>query len=139
MKGIPTVLVVDDNSNDAQLIARAFQKSANCTLHAVTSSVEAVKYLQNQPPYNDLHKYPRPDLVTLDSKMPDSGKWDVLLWIRQQPELRHLPVVILCGSVVPADEHLAMDLGANAYHTKPQNFDDFIQVVAGIAHRWFHR
>jgi CheY-like chemotaxis protein len=136
MKHTPSVLVVDDNSTDALLIARAFEKSLSCSLNAVTSSIEALKYLQHEDPYSDPVSHPTPDLVTLDSKMPQSGKWDVLLWIRQQPELKNLPVVILCGSADPADEKLALDLGANAYHIKPQDFDEFLGVIDGIAQRW---
>jgi CheY-like chemotaxis protein len=136
MKDTPTVLVVDDNSTDALLIARAFSESLSCTLSAVTSSIEALKYLQHENPYSDPLDYPTPDLVTLDSKMPQSGKWDVLLWIRQQPELKTLPVVILCGSADPTDEKLALDLGANAYHLKPQDFDEFLSVIDRIAQRW---
>src|SRR6478672_6938074 len=115
-------------------IARAFRKASTCTIDAVTGSVEALKYLQGHAPYNE--KCPCPHLVTLDSKMPQSGKWDVLLWMRQQPEFKEVPVVILCGSSDPADEKLALDLGANAYHVKPQNYDDFIAIIDRIASRW---
>ena len=137
MNQTPTILIVDDDATDAELIARAFRKSnTDCSTHAVTSSVQALKYLQGQPPYSDSTKFAFPALVTLDSKMPDSGKWDVLVWIREQRDLRELPVVILCGSADPADEHLARDLGANAYYTKPQDFDEFTGTIQKIAQRW---
>ncbi len=140
MKKKSAILIVDDDPNDGEIITRAFRKSTSeCVPYAVTSSVEALIYLQGQPPYSDPGEFPFPGLVTLDSKMPDSGKWDVLVWIRQEPELRKLPVVILCGSADAADEQLAKDLGANAYYIKPQDFDDFTRTIEQIAKRWLRQ
>jgi CheY-like chemotaxis protein len=137
MNAKPVVLVVDDDAHDAALITRAFRQSGlDHTVHVVTNAVDALKYLQGDGPYNDRLKFPPPDLVTLDSRIPESGDWEVLLWVRQQPELGKLPVVIFCGSGSPADEKLALDLGANAYHLKPQDFDEFVQTVGRIGRKW---
>src|SRR5882672_742801 len=64
------------------------------------------------------------------------GDWEVLRWSRLQPEFRALPVVIFSGSANPDDEKKAPELGANAYHIKPQNLDEFIQVIGRIAKFW---
>src|SRR4051812_38368308 len=101
----PVILVVDDDSHDAALITRAFRQSGfGHSVQVVTNAIDALKYLRGDDPYGDRFKFPPPNLVTLDSRMPESGDWEVLIWIRQQPELGKLPVVIFCGSGSPADE-----------------------------------
>jgi len=133
----PVILVVDDDSRDALLITRAFRESGfPHIVHVVTSAVDALKYLCGDEPYGDRLKFPTPDLVTLDSRMPESGDWEVLVWVRQQSELRKLPVVIFCGSGRASDEKLALDLGANAYHLKPHDFDEFVRTVGRIGRKW---
>jgi CheY-like chemotaxis protein len=107
------ILMVDDSSDDLFLLKRAFLKlELEHLIEVVTDGDAAVEYLQNP---NNI----RPRLVLLDLKLPKRSGLEVLAWIRQNSELKHLPVVILSSSTEPNDLQRAYDLGANGYLEKP--------------------
>src|SRR5690349_490041 len=94
-----TVLVVEDDSNDVLLLQRSMRKAqwAN-PIQVVDHGDAAVAYLAGQPPYEDRDRHPLPGLILLDLKLPRRGGLEVLAWLRAQPELKGLPVIVLTSS-----------------------------------------
>ena len=115
-----TILLVDDSDNDLILMRRAFQK-AKCQnpLQAVRSGEQAIAYLKGEGPYSDRNKFPLPAVMLLDLNMPRGGGFDVLAWVRAQPVLRRLSIIILTASNRSEDVNRAFDLGATSFLVKP--------------------
>src|SRR5438876_10632795 len=110
------ILIIDDDSAEAELMARAFRKSGfSNPMHAVTGGDEAKKYLRGEGQYLDRKRFPFPRLVLLDHRMPGTTGWEVLQWLRKDPQFMQLFVVIFSGSHNPEDERRALELGANAF------------------------
>src|SRR5690242_2639548 len=107
------ILLVDDNQDDIMLIQRAFERAGltHRIIH-VSSGGEAIAYLQGEAPYRDRFTCPLPDMMLLDIKMPATDGFDVLRWVRRQPELSRLCVVMLTSSDQIRDVNLAYQLGA---------------------------
>src|ERR1051325_1882252 len=131
-----TVLVVEDSSDDAALIRVAFRKAGfNHLLQTVSSSADAFRYLKGEGQYSDRRIFPIPAFVLLDHAMPCDGL-EVLQWIRERPQFSSLPVIIFTGSQNPEHETAVMQAGANAYHLKPQGFEDFVKTIRKIGETW---
>ena len=124
------ILVAEDDDNDICLIKRAFQKAQfENPLNVVKDGDQAVAYLQGSGPYIDRERHPPPALVLLDLKMPRKNGFEVLAWIREQPEFNHLPVVMLTSSQESSDIGRAYALGANSYLVKPANFANLVEMM----------
>jgi CheY-like chemotaxis protein len=124
------VLLVEDDPGDVLLIREAFEdnKVAN-RLHVVADGVEALEFMRQQGQYADA---PRPDLVLLDLNLPRKDGREVLAEVKRDDGLRTIPVVVLTTSQAEEDVLRSYDLHANAYVTKPVDFDRFIGVVRQI-------
>ena len=132
------ILLADDNSDDVELIRRAFSKiGLGSAFHAVCGINETIKYLRGDDPYQDRGRFPFPRLVLLDFKMRVDG-WEILQWIRQRPEFRRLPVIVFSGSNYPDDINRAYDLGANSYLVKPSKPEDLSEAVSHIGDFWLN-
>ncbi|MBI3877423.1 MAG: response regulator [Verrucomicrobia bacterium] len=132
------ILLVEDNSNDVMLLQRAFTKVGLATaLHVASDGEEAVAYLSGTGAFADRAQHPLPTVMFLDLKLPKKSGHEVLEWLRAQPALRRLPVVVLSTSQQPADINLAYDLGANSYVVKPVHFDDLVDIVRALDIYWF--
>jgi CheY-like chemotaxis protein len=130
MAGDATILLVDDDSTDVFLLRRAFQRAGMANrLEVVTDGEQAMAYLAGQGVYADRERHPVPSLVLLDIKLPRKSGLEVLTWLRQQPRLRSLPVVMLTSSAQAADIGLAYDAGATVYHVKPSGLDELVELV----------
>ena len=131
------ILLVEDDPNDIILIRRAFEK-ANITnpLQVVEDGEEAISYLTGKDRYGDRVKYPLPMLLLLDLKLPRKSGHEVLEWLRQQPMLKRLPVVVLTSSQQSTDINMAYDLGANSYMVKPVTFDTLVEMVKTLNFYW---
>ena len=128
--------MVEDSGNDAALIRVAFRKAGfEERFQTVGRPGEALRYLKGEGEYADRAKFPFPDLILLDHKMPGDG-WEVIEWVRAQPKLELLPVVVFSGSDDPNHQKKALELGANAYHVKPQSFERFTATVKRICEFW---
>lgn len=132
-----TILLVEDDPNDVFLIQRAFRRInlAN-PIQVVQDGEAAVLYLSGQDPYVDRDRYPFPILVLLDLKLPRRSGLEVLEWLRQQPKLKRLPVVVLTSSRENSDLNRAYDLGANSYLVKPVAFDGLLEMVRSLNQYW---
>ena len=115
-----TILIVDDNEDDVYALRRALKKANVTNPHKlVTNGKAAIDYLSGAGPYSDRHQFPLPFVVFLDLKTPYRDGFEVLTWIREQPTLRDLAVVILTGSVEEKDQKRASLLGARLFLLKP--------------------
>lgn len=129
------ILMAEDNLDDVELTREALHDSKLAiNLIHVNDGVEALAYLRRQPPFTDAVT---PDLFLLDLNMPRKDGREVLNELRKDPELRHLPVVILTTSGAKEDVSAAYELNANCYIQKPVDFDQFIKVVKSIENFWF--
>src|SRR5579864_3774700 len=130
-------LLVEDDEDQVNLVRRAFRK-ANIVnpLQVVRSGQEAMVYLEGAGPYSNRDEFPLPKLVLLDLKMPGIDGFDVLRWIRRQPGLSSLRVVVLTASNETRDVNLAYELGANSFLVKPVDFGDFVQLTQALQGYW---
>src|SRR5690349_19090766 len=124
------VLLVEDDPGDV-LIAREAMAAGQLptTLDVVTDGVEAIKYLRRQNGFADA---PRPDLILLDLNLPLMSGHEVLAEVKNDPELRRIPVVVLTTSQAHEDIIKSYDLHASVHVSKPVDFDDFAGVVKQI-------
>ncbi|HEV2208873.1 MAG TPA: response regulator [Verrucomicrobiae bacterium] len=125
-----TILLVEDDRNDAMFMKMAFE-SAGVTgnLQEVRDGKEALEYLKGEGQFADRETHPLPYLLLLDLKLPHVMGMDVLKWVRQQPELNGVVVLVLTSSSNPAEIDTAYRLGANAFLVKPSSFQE-LQVMA---------
>ena len=132
------ILLVEDDYNDVLLIQRAFRKAKiKPSMSTVSDGDETILYLQGKGKYADRSQYPMPLLILLDLKLPRRSGLEVLAWIRQQPYLRRLLVIVLTSSQEDSDLTQAYDLGANSYLVKPIDFQEFVHLVELIDDYWF--
>src|SRR5882672_12718086 len=131
------ILFADDDENDRLLMRRAL-KRAGVSVEArdVHDGEEVIRYLQAEGPYADREKFPFPDLLVLDLKMPRVNGHEVLEWLQQHPECRTLPVVMVSGSGLDEDVVEAHRRGVRAYFVKPGDFDKLQSLVLTIAEHW---
>src|SRR3954464_13778924 len=129
------ILLVEDSPDDADLTIDALRdgRVKNHISH-VEDGVEAMAFLRREGKYADA---PRPDLILLDLNMPRKNGREVLAEIKQDPDLRRIPVVIMTSSDDEKDILAAYNLYVNCYVTKPVDLDQFIGVVKSIEHFWF--
>ena len=124
------VLLVEDDPGDTLMIREAFEHNkVRNTLTAVTDGVEAMRLLRREGEYAEA---PRPDLILLDLNLPRKDGREVLAEIKGDPQLCTIPVVVLTTSQAEEDVLRSYQLHANAYVTKPVDFDRFIEVVRQI-------
>ncbi|HEY0538584.1 MAG TPA: response regulator [Actinoallomurus sp.] len=124
------VLLVEDDPGDVLLTKEAFaDNKVKNNLNIVSDGEEAVAYLRRQEPFAEAS---RPDLVLLDLNLPRKDGREVLKDIKADPDLRSIPVVVLTTSEADEDILHSYDLHANAYVTKPVDFDAFIRIVRQI-------
>jgi CheY-like chemotaxis protein len=125
-----SVLLVEDDPGDVVLIREAFEHNkVHNALNVVSDGVEALEFLRNEGTHADA---PRPDLILLDLNLPRMDGREVLAQIKGDAELRTIPVVVLTTSAAEEDILRSYDLHANAYVTKPVDFERFIEVVRQI-------
>lgn len=134
-----TILLAEDDSDQVLLIRRALRK-ANLMqpLQVVSNGEAAISYLCGEGEYADRERYPLPILVLLDLKMPRKSGFEVLEWLKQQTELRRLPVIVLTTSKERTDVHKAYDLGVNSYLVKPVAFSDLTAMIKLLDAYWLN-
>ncbi|HYV43496.1 MAG TPA: response regulator [Myxococcaceae bacterium] len=129
------ILMVEDSPSDVLITREALRgyKLIN-EMHVVEDGEEAMTFLRQQGKYA---KAPRPDLVLLDWNLPRKSGKEVLEEVKSDEQLKLIPVVILTSSKAEVDILRAYGLHANAYITKPVNFDSFVEMVGSIGTFWF--
>lgn len=128
------ILLVEDSLADVRLTQEAFRDAKVLNhMSVVTDGEEATQFLRREGPHADA---PRPDLILLDLNLPRKDGREVLKEIKDDPNLRRIPVVVLTTSRAEEDVLRAYNLHANCYITKPVDFTQFISVVRSIEGFW---
>ena len=124
------VLLVDDSPGDVRLTQEVFRDAdSRVNLHIACDGVEAIEFLRRKGKHVGA---PRPDLILLDLNLPKMDGREVLQELKADANLRSIPVVVLTTSEAEEDVVRSYSLHANAYVTKPVDFDRFIEVVRQI-------
>jgi two-component system response regulator len=130
------ILLVEDNSDDAELAMRAFAtSSAKHSLILARDGVEALDYLLGTGPHAEDPPAP-PDVILLDLKLPRVDGLEVLRRLRAEERTKHLPVVVLTSSEREQDIVSSYDLGANSYVRKPVDFSRFAEAARQLEAYW---
>jgi len=138
MRDNALVLLVEDRPDDVFLMLRAFEKAGiKNPVRVVTDGEEAIRYLSGEAKYSDREVFPLPELVLLDLKLPKVDGFEVLRWIRSQPSLMGLRVVVLTSSSDIRDVNNAYAIGANSFLVKPMDFDRYVELSSFISDNWF--
>ncbi len=129
------ILLVEDNPGDVRLTREALKDmKMNNELFVVADGVEALSFLRQESPYEDM---PRPDIILLDLNLPRKDGREVLADIKADDRLKRIPVVVLTTSDDDRDVMTSYDLHANCYITKPVDIRRFIEIVKNIENFWF--
>jgi len=129
------ILLVEDSPTDAELTLTALKtaKMANKVFH-VQDGVQAMEFLRRQGAYSQAEQ---PDLILLDLNLPRKDGREVLAELKDDPDLKMIPVVVLTTSKAEEDIIRSYKLHANCYVTKPVNFERFLEIVKSIESFWF--
>lgn len=128
------ILLVEDNPGDVRLTMEALKEGkVSNHLSVVGDGVEALAFLRRQGPYVDA---PCPDLILLDLNLPKKDGREVLMEIKKDEPLKHIPVVVLTTSNADKDIFRTYELHANCYITKPVDFEQFTKIVRSIEDFW---
>ena len=128
------VLLIEDNPGDVRLTQEAFRESGDqVDLQVVMDGVEAVAYLMKEGEYSDK---PMPDLILLDLNLPKWGGRQVLDKVKNDDNLKRIPIVVLTTSNAAADVSACYDLHANCFINKPVDFDNFFLIIQRIQDFW---
>jgi CheY-like chemotaxis protein len=136
MPKIKRILLVEDNENDVELTLTALQE---CRLRneveVVHDGAEALDYIYNRGNFAGRTDC-LPCVILLDLKMPRVDGLEVLRQIKSDPDIRHIPVVMLTSSREEKDLVVSYDLGVNAFVVKPVDFDQFLQAIRALGMFW---
>lgn len=132
-----TILLVEDEENDATLVKMAFKRNnIPNPIQWVHDGLEAIDYLNGEGVYADRARYPFPEVLILDLKMPRMNGLELLTWVREHPEYRVIPTIIMTSSRQQPDIQNAYNLGANTYMIKPSSFEELARMVK-LAHDYW--
>ena len=132
-----SILIADDDAQDTMLVRIAVEKAAlGLRLETVGDGEEAIDYLMGRSQYADRQAHPFPSMLLLDLKMPRLSGFDVLDFVRREPGLRQLPIIIFSSSDDPKDIRRAYDAGANSYLCKPHANDDLSALLKALEAYW---
>jgi CheY-like chemotaxis protein len=138
MNGEPlSILLVEDNQAHAELVMRNMrtQRVANKIYH-VLDGQEALDFLLHKGDFADAKKSPHPNLILLDLRLPRVDGLEVLKFIKESPDLKRIPVVILTSSDAEADIARSYDYHANSYVVKPLDFNMFTKLMSDLGFYW---
>ena len=125
------ILSVEDNADDVLILRTAFRKAKiSAQFDFLTDGQQAIDY------FSVSSNQPLPTLLLLDLKLPKKSGLEVLAWVRNQPPLKRLPMIMLTSSSQPDDIDQAYNLGANSYLIKPGSIDELIQLAVAIESYW---
>jgi len=131
------ILIAEDREDDVLLIKRSLQRAHVLNpLQIVRNGEETIAYLQGEGKFANRDEYPLPSLLLLDLKMPRTDGFETLRWIRQQPALKALRVIVLTSSEDIRDVNHAYQLGANSFLVKPMDFENFVEISKFLHNYW---
>lgn len=131
------ILLVEDNPDDINITKRALSEAKVINkLWPVRDGQEALDFLQHKGQYQDSSTSPKPGLILLDINLPKINGIDVLKSIKEDADLKRIPVVMLTVSKRDEDIVKSYNLGCNSFIQKPVNFENFVEVVKQISLYW---
>ena len=137
LEGVVRVLLVEDNVDDIMITQKALLEAKMVNpLDVVRDGQEAIEYLARQGKYHDPVLSPRPGLILLDINLPKVNGLDVLAYIKQHPDLKQIPVIMLTSSNRERDVLAGYDAGCNSFLQKPVQFERFVELVKKIGLYW---
>jgi CheY-like chemotaxis protein len=135
---LPPVLYAEDARDDVFFMRRALELAGiPNALVTVKDGQQAIDYLAGQGAFSDRQRHPLPCLLLLDLKLPVRSGFEVLRWVRQQPALQQLRIVIVSGSNQETDLDLARSLGVIDYVVKPSSPRRLLDIVRKGKDAWF--
>lgn len=131
------ILHVEDREEDVFLLRYAFKRAGiTAPVEVASDGQEAIDFLGGTGKFAGRERFQPPCLVLLDLKLPQKMGLDVLEWIRSQPGLRRLIVIVLSSSIHEGDVQRAYELGVNAFLVKPSSTDTLADMCAALKHFW---
>ncbi len=133
------ILLVEDSPEDYAATVRAFRKSglANPIYHCEDGD-RALDFLFHTGEYTDPLQAPRPGIILLDLNLPGTDGREVLKEIKDDPDLKKIPVIVLTTSTDERDIAACYEIGANSYIQKPVNLNGFIRAIQLLKEYWFN-
>ena len=123
-------LLAEDDENDGTMIQLAIKRvDPDANVYMVSNGQEAIDYLQAKGEYADRRRYPFPNIIFTDLKMPKMTGFELLEWLQKHPECAVIPTIVLSSSDESRDVIRAYRSGANAYFTKPADFLHLVKLV----------
>ncbi len=136
MTSTANILLVEDDPDDVRFIERSFAKVwLKHQLHVVSDGEQALKFVRNAPGYEDS---PLPDLILLDLNMPRKNGYEVLVELKNDDGLKHIPVVVLTTSSDYDSVMKSYKLHANSFISKPVSANELNEVVSLVVNYWFN-
>lgn len=131
------ILLVEDDENDIFLVRKATQAGGEGhSLHPVHDGLEAIEYVNGAGAFGDRLKYPLPNVVLTDLKMPRMNGFEFLQWIRANEQFSVIPTIVYSNSQLESDIRRAYQCGANSYITKPTGLADMVEILRTIYAYW---
>lgn len=131
------IMVAEDDPNDLELLRHVVSENGvEVNFQSAQDGEQLINYLRGDGEFQDRSRYPVPDIIVLDLKMPRVNGFEVLRWLRQEPGLARIPVVVLSGSGLETDIEEAYRLGANTYFTKPGQLAELRNIIASLIDYW---
>ena len=133
-----TILMAEDDPEDQMLTRDALSEAKLVNeLHCVNNGEELMAYLRNEGEYADAAKHPRPGIILLDLNMPKMDGREALSAIKDDPDFKQIPVVVLTTSRSDEDVYRSYDLGVSGYINKPVSFEGLVNVIQTLGKYWF--
>lgn len=132
------ILIIDDNETDVKIALRAFSKAQQkANVFVAANGENALAFLRHEGKYNDKNKFPRPDIILLDIKMPKKDGFGVLEDIKKDVRYSFIPVIMLTSSKNEEDIMNSYRKGAAGFIPKPVNYESFTRAIEIFNQYWF--
>lgn len=131
------ILMVDDDADDRMLTEKALRKNRVINpIQFLTDGEELLDYLKRKGRFSEAAASPRPCFILLDLNMPKMDGRKALLFVKSDPELKKIPVVVLSTSSAEEDILRSYNLGANSFITKPVSYDGLVSMMESLKNYW---
>ena len=133
-----TILMADDDADDRMFAKDALEEARLANdIHFVEDGEELMDYLRHQGKFAELNGFPKPGLILLDLNIPRKDGREALKEIKEDDELKRIPVVVLTTSKAQEDIYRTYDLGVSSYITKPVSFEGLVDIMKTLSKYWF--
>lgn len=134
------ILLVEDNQMDAELTLSALDElPGQREVHVVSNGQAALDYLAGAGNFTDRKRFPLPDLILLDLKLPVVDGYQVLTQLKSMPHVCRVPVVIFTSSIEDNDRVRCYDGGCNSYLEKPHSYEGYVELMQTLENYWFEQ